>query len=664
VVCLVLLMKGGTEGQGAPPTIAPGSAAGFDPGPPTTPPPCVDMLDNCDSYGESACTDPMYQKWAEENCRRTCRLCPGVTTPPKPCVDTLPNCNTYQNDTCTNPEFQIWVEDNCRRYCGKCTAATPPPLPVVNTPAAPPLPGRKLDQRTDSVTMWRLGLFGLVLLVTQRVDGQLVLSFGAPPTQAAAAGGFDPNCADKLDNCDLFGAQSCGGQYEQWARDNCALTCKYCQGPPTTPPPCVDMLDNCAAYEDGACSDPQYLGWAKANCRRTCRMCPADVLARLDSQTTTIPPSQCVDKLDCRLYGQSSCSGDYELWAKENCMSYCGFCVGVATTQKPCLDSRPNCDQYEKDMCNNPDYSIWVDDNCAQYCGRCSGVVTTPKPCLDAQPNCDQYEPAMCTSADYKIWAQDNCPHFCGFCGGGGGPGGPPTIRAPVAMNTPPAPPLPGRKKRWGSGNAVPVPGVPYNTPPPLPGKRQEVREDCADTIDDCREHGEVGCRGIYESWARARCSKFCGFCVNPKATEPPCVDVNPNCDRYGEDACTNPSYQFWAEDNCHKTCNICNVVTNAAANTPMTPPAPVVSSGIIVEQTTVPTFPPATNLPPSGPASNHSSPVGSVTTIIIEGPLPKEPGKCLYHGNTFSELEMWSDGCDYDCTCMDAAKNRMVCVE
>nr|KAG5698772.1 hypothetical protein BaRGS_032191 [Batillaria attramentaria] len=253
--------------------------------------------------------------------------------------------------------------------------------------------------------MWRLGLFGLVLLVTQRVDGQLVLSFGAPPTQAAAAGGFDPNCADKLDNCDLFGAQSCGGQYEQWARDNCALTCKYCQGPPTTPPPCVDMLDNCAAYEDGACSDPQYLGWAKANCRRTCRMCP-----------------------------------------------------GVATTQKPCLDSRPNCDQYEKDMCNNPDYSIWVDDNCAQYCGRCS-----------------------------------------------------------------------------------------------------EVREDCADTIDDCREHGEVGCRGIYESWARARCSKFCGFCVNPKATEPPCVDVNPNCDRYGEDACTNPSYQFWAEDNCRKTCNFCN---------------------------------------------------------------------------------------------------------
>ena len=53
-------------------------------GPSTSPPPCVDVLDNCDSYEASSCTDPVYGSWAKANCRRTCRLCPGQST-----LDTL-----------------------------------------------------------------------------------------------------------------------------------------------------------------------------------------------------------------------------------------------------------------------------------------------------------------------------------------------------------------------------------------------------------------------------------------------------------------------------------------------------------------------------------------------------------------------------------------------
>jgi len=203
------------------------------------------------------------------------------------------------------------------------------------------------------------------------------LSFGTQGPQQPAAptrpfGAFDPNCADKIQNCYAYGADACKGQYRNWAAENCELTCGFCVGPATTPPPCIDVLDNCAGFEKDACTSPDYSQWAHANCRRTCRLCPASVLAQLDAMTTTIPPSQCVDKVDCRLYTKSACSGTFEHWAHENCANYCGFCQGVATT-KPCLDTRPNCAQYDKDMCTNPQYKIWVDDNCPQYCGRCGG---------------------------------------------------------------------------------------------------------------------------------------------------------------------------------------------------------------------------------------------------------------------------------------------------
>ena len=42
--------------------------------------------------------------------------------------------------------------------------------------------------------------------------------------------------------------------------------------------------------------------------------------------------AECLDKVDCRLYGQSACSGSYEHWAKDNCPNFCGFCRGNVLT--------------------------------------------------------------------------------------------------------------------------------------------------------------------------------------------------------------------------------------------------------------------------------------------------------------------------------------------
>ena len=41
-------------------------------------------------------------------------------TTPRACEDAIPNCKDYPPSTCTNPDYDLWVEDNCRKHCGRC----------------------------------------------------------------------------------------------------------------------------------------------------------------------------------------------------------------------------------------------------------------------------------------------------------------------------------------------------------------------------------------------------------------------------------------------------------------------------------------------------------------------------------------------------------------
>jgi len=47
-----------------------------------------------------------------------------VVTTPAPCVDVLPNCDSYGQYYCQNKEFVAWVNKNCRKYCGICSKYT------------------------------------------------------------------------------------------------------------------------------------------------------------------------------------------------------------------------------------------------------------------------------------------------------------------------------------------------------------------------------------------------------------------------------------------------------------------------------------------------------------------------------------------------------------
>ncbi|XP_071090940.1 uncharacterized protein [Haliotis cracherodii] len=187
---------------------------------------------------------------------------------------------------------------------------------------------------------------------------------------------IDPTCVDKLPNCDVFGEDSCKGQYESWAKENCNNTCKLCIGPTKPPVPCEDSISDCNNYGESTCTDPQFDQWAQHKCRYFCRRCTAQELALKDSQTTTIAPADCKDKLNCKMYGKDSCHGSYEPWAKKNCMEFCGYCIGVPTPPAACIDKVPNCAQYGTDVCSDSNYDLWVADHCAKSCNACGGAVS------------------------------------------------------------------------------------------------------------------------------------------------------------------------------------------------------------------------------------------------------------------------------------------------
>ncbi|KAK3611253.1 hypothetical protein CHS0354_003882 [Potamilus streckersoni] len=222
-------------------------------------------------------------------------------------------------------------------------------------------------------------LLSLLLLCVNPGKSQFQLGF---MTDRPTPRTFNPDCKDQLDNCYSFSKEYCRAPYEQWAKDYCANTCGFCIGPTTPALPCTDNITNCESYGTNVCTDLNYRTWANKNCRYTCRLCADGFIYT----TTTLAPEKCVDKVECRRYGNTACSGQYKDWSHDNCPMYCGYCQGIPTPPPACVDKIPNCQGYEKTVCTSPTYQQWAEDNCRNYCGFCTAqpaisfAVTPPLP--------------------------------------------------------------------------------------------------------------------------------------------------------------------------------------------------------------------------------------------------------------------------------------------
>ncbi|KAK7485915.1 hypothetical protein BaRGS_00022910, partial [Batillaria attramentaria] len=185
--------------------------------------------------------------------------------------------------------------------------------------------------------------------------------------------------------------------------------------------------------------------------------------------------------------------------------------------------------------------------------------------------------------------------------------------------------------------------------------------DDCRDTVDDCWSKPDSDCFGIYEPWSRAHCPLRCGFCPGKL---PPCEDKLDYCQQFEANTCVDEQYLVWARTNCRKHCNLCAVPTRP----PTTPsdgsastaaPGPTQSQGTTVAGAT-----------PQAPGGLGPAAIpGTVATsrqnsVLIQGPASNMPGSCQYNGQNYQEGDRWKEGCDYECTCMSASQNRVLCTE
>jgi len=218
-------------------------------------------------------------------------------------------------------------------------------------------------------------------------------------------------------------------------------------------------------------------------------------------------------------------------------------------------------------------------------------------------------------------------------------------------------------------------------TVPPDPMMTTEVamaaanttEEDCDDdAATDCWSRPDIDCFGIYEAWSNVHCPLRCGFC---KTKVPPCVDKLSYCSQFDDNTCTDENYRIWARTNCRKHCNLCQVPTRPPnMSVEPTPSGGTTAGGASISEQSTPTpiaFTTATNPPaPTTPMPSSASGIpgtvakGVQSTVVVQGAPGATPGMCFYKNTDYKEGARWKDGCAYECTCMNAAANRVICTE
>ncbi|XP_048770723.2 uncharacterized protein LOC125676895 [Ostrea edulis] len=334
---------------------------------------CYDVLGrDCFRYNDDQCVGP-YETWARQNCSLRCGYCAKKL----PCVDKIDYCDQFVDDVCQIELYGQYMRENCRKYCNNCRApteylvssTTTTTTPVPTTPTTPYNP----------VSEW---------------------------------------CQDRL-NCWYFPDEKCVGNYENWARKNCAFRCGYCPG---FYPPCVDLDVNCGKFTPGSCTNITYRAYMRINCRKTCNACvypaqnlkpnthpapmfpktstvPTTIKTRTPGPTETIHPinhitstigqvptttnivlptvEDCKDAINCTGYSRESCLGIFKTWGLTNCPRTCGYC----TASTECRDYE-ECDKLPSVLCTDPSYRKFAERTCRKFCNICTEIAVSAKPAV------------------------------------------------------------------------------------------------------------------------------------------------------------------------------------------------------------------------------------------------------------------------------------------
>ncbi|KAJ8302509.1 hypothetical protein KUTeg_018905 [Tegillarca granosa] len=124
------------------------------------------------------------------------------------------------------------------------------------------------------------------------------------------------------------------------------------------------------------------------------------------------------------------------------------------------------------------------------------------------------------------------------------------------------------------------------------------------------------------------------------------CADRLPDCSSYGSYACKAP-YDGWAKDNCKKHCGYCGATggTGIATGT-------------------------GGGMTGTGTGQTGGTGTGSQGSFSGYGIVTQQPGTgftgfsggCFYKNQLYQQGQQWEDGCDYNCTCVNAQTGYYTC--
>ncbi|XP_056015303.1 uncharacterized protein LOC125674517 isoform X2 [Ostrea edulis] len=420
---------------------------------------CYDVLgQDCFRYKDEQCVGP-YETWARQNCSLRCGYCAKKL----PCVDKIDYCDQFGDDVCQNELYGQYMRENCRKYCNICRApteylvssTTTTTTPVPTIPTTPYNP----------VSEW---------------------------------------CQDRL-NCWYYPDEKCVGDYEDWARKNCAFRCGYCPG---FLPPCVDLDVSCGKFTPGACTNVTFRAYMRINCRKTCNECvypaqdlepnkppvpshvtvsttPTAINTPTPGPTGTLPPispnkptggqvpvttkivlptgEDCKDAINCTGYSKESCSGIFKTWALTNCPRTCGYC----TASTECRDYE-ECDKLPTALCTDPSYRKIAETTCRKFCKICTDIIVPTKPSVTGTTEAVMVPTKPSRTESYT---------------------------ADVSMAT--------QQTASEQPSSEPVPSRPSSS-----------TTACKDNPkENCTQYSQKSCQGAFKSWAIRNCPVHCGYC-------------------------------------------------------------------------------------------------------------------------------------------------------
>lgn len=205
----------------------------------------------------------------------------------------------------------------------------------------------------------------------------------------------------------------------------------------------------------------------------------------------------------------------------------------------------------------------------------------------------------------------------------------------------------------------------------------------CQDLISNCAAYPSGTCTG-FRLWAGVFCAKTCQICSpNFQVEPPPCEDTSPICANIGVGICTGSSQTF-AEENCRKFCGYCGQgsQTSGFFNTcyyngnryrqgekwqdgcAYDCECADAQSGQYVCYNKCPSY---FNLPPQCTLTRQQgecclTPVCNFQGTYNFSSFSLGSGVCEYKGMGYNQGQLWSDGCQRQCLCQNAAKGSYIC--